>query len=151
MWANHLIREVQQTILISNSSYIDINKIKTHWRKAQNNMQVLLWSWNEVLIQIIKGRRVTRQLLFHHRYQILGDFIHLIPCKQIGDLWGIGKTVFCILRFCHRQFTAGVWFFLPSLALHLFSYFLSAPLQLNLDLPEITKSANIYWADGMFN
>jgi hypothetical protein len=29
---------------------------------------------------------VARQLPLHHRYQALGDFIHLISCKQIGDL-----------------------------------------------------------------
>lgn len=91
-------------------------------------MQVLLRSWNEVLIQIIKGRRVARQFPFHHWYQTLGDFIHLIPCKQIGDLWETDKKVFYFLQVPPTNSLPESGPFPPPICHH-FSYFLSASPQ----------------------
>lgn len=91
-------------------------------------MQVLPWSWNEVFIQIIKGRRVARQLLFHYRYQTLGDFIHLVSRKQIGDLWETDKKVFCFLQVPHTNSLPESGPFSPPMC-HLLSYFLSASPQ----------------------
>lgn len=39
------------------------------------------------------------QLLFHHRDQALGDLVHLIPCKQVGDLRGMDRQCSALPEF----------------------------------------------------
>lgn len=140
-WANHLIREGELYIQGSNSSYMEITKVKTHWRKAENNVQVLPWLWNEAPYRLSAVEDGGRSSLFMTDISPWVISSISAPCKQIGDLWGTGKKGFSILRAPHANALpkSGPSPF-PTPPPHVISFHIfSAPLQPNPSLPEITR------------
>lgn len=58
--------------------------------KTKYNVEIVLDACDEILVQILIGRRSPWILGLHHTDQVLGNFINLISCKQIGHL---SKTI----------------------------------------------------------
>lgn len=99
-------------------------KTKTHRGEAEDHMQVLSGSRNEVLVEIVKGGRVARELPLHHRDQTLGDLIQLVTRKQIGDLWATDKKMFCMLRVLQPIYCHCSLFFSPLCVILFYIFFL---------------------------
>lgn len=60
--------------------------VKTDRGEAQDHVEVPPDSGDEVIVEVVKGGGLPGQLLFHHRDEILGDFIQLISGKEIRYL-----------------------------------------------------------------
>lgn len=60
---------------------------KTDRGEAQDHMEVLPDSGDEVVIEVVKGGWLFWQLLLHHRDEVLRDLIQFITGKQIRHLW----------------------------------------------------------------
>ncbi len=66
-----------------------ISELLSYRRKAKNYMQILSRPGYEVVIKVVKSWWNTRKLLFHHRDEVLGDLLHLIFRKKVGDLQAV--------------------------------------------------------------
>ena len=58
----------------------------THRREAEHDVQVLARAAQEVLVQVLVGRRPTRELFLHDRDQLALDLVHLVASEQVRNL-----------------------------------------------------------------
>jgi len=54
--------------------------------EAENDVKVVLGSRQEVVVEVLAGRRSSRHLFLHDRHKVLLDLVDLVLGEQIGDL-----------------------------------------------------------------
>lgn len=72
---------------IGASVYKMAGGVKTDRGEAQDHVEVLPDSGDEVVVEVVKGGRLPGQLFLHHRDETLCDLIQLVTGKEIGYLW----------------------------------------------------------------